>query len=114
MAAGSDGDNLRRTQRLLVTPKGEISDGTTTVKALIQDISDEGLLLVCSKIYAPDQILGLKFQVSTGTIVDCKVEVRHSSDMGTGVKIISMSEQHRRSYERYLQEYFSNQLSKLG
>ena len=114
MAAASDKDNLRLTQRLLVTPKGEISDGTTIVKALIQDISDEGLLLVSSKIYTPGQTLGLKFQVSTGTIIDCKVEVRHSSDMGTGVKIISMSEQHRRAYVRYLQEFYSNQLGKLG
>lgn len=114
MAAGPDKDDLRRTQRLMVTPKGEISDGTTTVKALIQDISDEGLLLVCSKVYTPGQIVGLKFQVSTGTIIDCKVEVRHSSDMGTGVKIQSMSEPHRRSYERYLQEFYAQQLGKLG
>lgn len=111
--AQSSSDNLRRTQRLLVTPKAEISDGTAAIKALIQDVSDEGVLLVCSKIYAPGQALTLKFQVSSGTIIDCKVEVRHSSDMGTGVKIVSMSEQHRRAYERYLQEYFAHQLNKL-
>lgn len=111
--AQSSSDNLRRTQRLLVTPKAEISDGTTAIKALIQDVSDEGMLLVCSKIYTPGQTLTLKFQVSTGTIIDCKVEVRHSSDMGTGVKIVSMSEQNRRAYERYLQEYFAQQLNKL-
>lgn len=114
MAAGQDKDDMRRTQRLMVTPKGEISDGTTTIKALIQDVSDEGLLLVCSRIYTPGQILALKFQVSTGTIIDCKVEVRHSSDMGTGVKILSMADQHRRAFERYLQEFYSQHLGKLG
>jgi len=114
MAAGNDREDLRRTQRLLVTPKGEISDGTGTVKALIQDVSDEGLLLVCSRTYTPGQIVNLKFQVSTGTIIDCQVEVRHSSDMGTGVRITAMSEQHRRAYDRYLQEYFAQHLGKLG
>ena len=34
--------------------------------------------------------------------------------MATGVKIIAMSDPSRRAFERYLQEYFSNQLGKLG
>ncbi|HTD90970.1 MAG TPA: PilZ domain-containing protein [Burkholderiales bacterium] len=114
MASNFKKDDLRRTQRLLLTPKGELFDGTTSVKALIQDISDEGLLLVSSKIYAPGQTLTLKFQVSTGNIIDCQVEVRHSSDMGTGVKLLAMNVQHRRAYEQYLQEYFSQHLGRLG
>lgn len=112
MAEAKDAD-LRRSQRLLLTPKGEISDGTTTVKALLQDVSASGMLLVCSKNFTAGQTLTLKFQVSTGTIIDVKVEVRHSSDMGTGVRILSMSDQHRRAYDRYLQEYFAQHLGRL-
>lgn len=114
MATAPDHENLRRSQRLLLTPKGEVSDGTSAVKALLQDVSSSGMLLVCSKTYSPGQMLTLKFQVSTGTIVECQVEVRHSSDMGTGVRIAAMSEQYRRAYDRYLQEYFSSHLGKLG
>jgi hypothetical protein len=114
VATASDNENLRRSQRLLVTPKGEVSDGTTSVKALLQDVSNGGMLLICSKTYTPGQTLTLKLQVSTGTIVECQVEVRHSSDMGTGVRIAFMSDQHRRAYDRYLQEYFSQHLGKLG
>ena len=114
MATAPDNENLRRSQRLLLTPRGEVSDGTTSVKALLQDVSSGGMLLICSKVYTPGQTLTLKFQVSTGTIVECQVEVRHSSDMGTGVRIVTISEQHRRAYDRYLQEYYSSHLGKLG
>ena len=114
MAAGSNKANLRRAQRFMVTPRGELSDGATTVKVLIQDISDEGLLLVCSKAFAVGQTLSLKFQVSQNTFIDCTVEVRHSSDLGTGTKIVAMTDQNRRAFERYLQEYYSHQLGKLG
>lgn len=113
MAASKD-DNLRRSQRLVVTPKGEIFDGTTWTKALIQDISAGGLLLISSKIFTRGQTLTVKLQISGGSVIECTAEVRHSSDMGTGVQINSMSDQHRRAYERYLQEYFSQHLGRLG
>jgi hypothetical protein len=114
MAAVSNKPNLRRAPRFQATPKGELSDGATSVLALIQDISDEGFLLVCSKEFPVGTVLGLKIQISPNSLLDCAVEVRHSSDMGTGVKILSMNEHNRRVYERYLQEYFSHQLGKLG
>ncbi len=107
-------ENLRRARRLQVTPRAEIIDGATVTKALIQDISDEGMLLLCSKNYTMGQTLVLKLQTSPGSIVECTVEVRHSSDNGTGIKIIAMSDQNRRTYERYLEEFFSLQLGKLG
>jgi biotin operon repressor len=113
MAASKDPD-LRRSQRLIVTPKGEVFDGSAWARTLIQDISASGLLLVCSKTFAPGQKLALKLHISSATIVECTVEVRHSNDMGTGVQIRSMSDQHRRTYDRYLQEYFSQHLGRLG
>ena len=114
MAAGPNDENLRHAQRLAVTPRCEVLDGTTTIKALIQDVSDEGMLLVCSKIFTPGQKLGLKLLLSASQVVECTVEVRHSNDMGTGLKIEAMDGINRRVYDVYLQEYFSQQLGKLG
>jgi hypothetical protein len=34
--------------------------------------------------------------------------------MGTGVKILTMNEQNRRIFDRYLQEYFSHNLGRLS
>ena len=112
--AANDKSNLRRAPRFPVTPKGELFDGVKTLRALIQDVSDTGVLLVCSKEFAPGQVLTLSMQLSPGTFVNCEIEVRHSSDMGTGARIVSMDEKNRQAYERYLQEYFSHQLGKSG
>ena len=112
--AASNKSHPQRAPRFPVTPKGEIFDGDRTLRALIQDVSDNGVLLVCSKEFNKGDILGLRLHLSPSVFVDCEVEVRHSNDMGTGTKIVSMDEKNRRAYERYLQEFFSQQLGKLG
>jgi hypothetical protein len=101
----------RRAPRFRVTPRGEISDGSSTVKALVQDISDSGMSLVCSKEYATGTVLDLKLNLNASTSVECKVEVRYSSDMGTGVKIVTMDDINRRIYDNFLQEFFSQRLA---
>jgi hypothetical protein len=103
--------NQRRAPRFAVTPRGELSDGTGTVKALIQDISDSGMSLVCSKEYAPGTVLDLKLNLSASSTIECKIEVRYSSDMGTGCKIVDMDERNRRAYDHFLQEFFSQRLA---
>lgn len=114
MATPPKKTDVRKSRRYNVTPKGEAFDGERTVKVLIQDISDSGLLLVSNGVFEKGKTLALKFQVSASAVIECVAEVRHSSDLGTGVRIINMSEPHRRAYERYLQEFYSQQLGKLG
>jgi hypothetical protein len=112
MATTPKKPNQRSAPRYAITPRGEILDGLTLVKVqvLIQDISDNGLSLVCSREFEPGQILDLKLQLSPSATVECKVEVRHSSDVGTGTKIVSMDDKNRRMYDQYLQEFFSQRL----
>lgn len=114
MATSKSKSDVRKSRRYDVTPKGEVFDGERTTKALVQDISDAGLLLVCNGVFEKGKTLALKFQVSASSTIECVVEVRHSSELGTGVKIINMSDTHRRAYERYLQEFYSSQLNKSG
>ena len=112
--AANDKSNLRRASRFPVTPKGELFDGEKTFRVLIQDVSDTGVLLVCSKEFQPGQVLTLSLQLSASNFVDCEIEVRHSNELGTGARIVSMDEKNRQAYERYLQEFFSQQLGKSG
>jgi hypothetical protein len=109
MTTAFDSNDLRRTQRLLLTPKGEIANGAAPIKTLIRNVSNEGMLLACDKVFSPGQTLKLKFQASAGEIISCEVEVRHSSDAGTGVEIVTMSHEHRRAYRDYLQDYAARQ-----
>ena len=52
--------------------------------------------------------------LAPGLTVDCEVEVRHCTDQGIGVKIDFMDDQNCKAYQGYLQEFFSQQLNKLG
>ncbi|MBM3340951.1 MAG: PilZ domain-containing protein [Betaproteobacteria bacterium] len=102
--------DLRRTQRIALTPKAELSDGVTSYKAIIQDVSDEGLLLVCTRAFKPGQRLRLKFQLFDGPIIECVVEVRHSNDLGTGVEIATISKADQNAYTHYIQEFVAQRL----
>jgi hypothetical protein len=113
MAAGSEKSNPPRAPRFAGTLRGEISDGSAWVKVLIQDVSDNGVSLVCSKAFGAGKIADLRLQLRSN-LIECKVEIRHSNDMGTGVKIVTMDERNRRAYDQYIQEFFSQQLGKLG
>ena len=114
MAAGSDKSIPPRAKRFAGTLKGDILDGSVWVKALIQDVGDNGVSLVCSKSFEPGKTTSLRLQLAPGKIIECKVEIRHSNDLGTGAKILSMDEKNRFAYDQYLQEFFSQQLGKLG
>jgi PilZ domain len=114
MAVPSDSQKQRRAPRFAVTPRGMILNGANSLRVIVQDVSDSGLSLICSKEFATGTLLDLKLQLSPSTEIECTVEVRHSSDVGTGTRIVSMDEANRRIYERYLQEFFSQQLGRSG
>ncbi len=114
MAASPNKPNLRRLMRIKATPRGELIDGSTSIKVLMQDISDEGFQVLCSREFDVGEIYELKFPISPGAFVECTVEVRHSGELGTGLKILTMNEQNRRLFDRYLQEHFSHNLGKFG
>lgn len=113
MAATSGKVDKRRAPRVRVTPRGELIDGENTAKVLLQDICDDGFQLLCSREFEPGEIHGLKFELSPGTVIECTVEIRHSSELGTGVQILSISDQCRRAIDRYLQEYFSHNVGRV-
>ena len=114
MAAASDKAHLRKSPRYTVTPKSDVFFEDKMYKALVQDLSDSGMLVLCSRDFKAGDILGVHLNLSPGVTVDCEVVVRHCTDMGIGVQIDYMDDANRRTYQSYLQEFFSQQLNKLG
>lgn len=114
MAASRDNTNLRHSPRFAVTPKCDIFFDDKKYKALAQDLSDSGMLLLCSREFKIGEILGVHLNLALDLTVDCEAVVCYSTELGTGVKIDFMDDQNRRNYQSYLQEYFSQQLNKLG
>ncbi len=114
MATAPDKTFQRKSPRFTVTPKSDIFFEDKMYKALVQDLSDNGMLLLCSRDFEPGSIIGVHLNLAPGLTVDCEVEVRHCTDQGIGVKIDFMDDQNCKAYQGYLQEFFSQQLNKLG
>ena len=93
-----------RAPRVIATPRGEVFDGATWSKVLIQDISESGVLMVCTRQFNPGQTLGLRLLLNARTPIDCTVEVRHSNELGTGGMIVFMDEKYRNAYDQYLRD----------
>jgi hypothetical protein len=66
MAESSNRPNTRRATRIKVTPRGELIDGANSIKVLLQDICDEGFLVLSSREFEVGEIYDLKFQISPG------------------------------------------------
>jgi c-di-GMP-binding flagellar brake protein YcgR len=112
MADAPDKAQQRKTPRITVTPKSDIFYEDKLYRALVQDLSDGGMLLLCTREFAPGTIIGVHLNLAPGVAVDCEVEVRHCSDAGIGVKIDYMDDANRKAYQAYLQEFFAH--DKLG
>jgi hypothetical protein len=103
----------RKSARLAITPRGDLYDGKTFMRALVQDVSETGMLIVTSREFAPGTILGFRLKLSDTVTIDCEIEVRHNNDGGTGVRIDYMDEVNRKAYDDFLRECYSHHLGQL-
>jgi len=98
--------HLRRSMRMPVSHRGEVSDGIGVYKCLVQDMSRRGLLIVCSQKFAPGQILDLVCPLTPEIRLECKVEVRNAEEDFLGVKILEVSPQTAAAYQRYVLGFY--------
>ena len=103
----------RKQARLDVTPKADIHDVENKYKALIQDVSDTGLAFVCSRSWPSGKLVDLTIYFPQG-IVTAEIEIRHSTDIGTGARFTFMDDISRGVYEKFMLEYYGDHLAKSG
>ena len=62
MADAPDKAQQRKTPRITVTPKSDIFYEDKLYRALVQDLSDGGMLLLCTREFAPGTIIGVHYR----------------------------------------------------
>ena len=110
MAEGPDKRSLRSSPRFAVTMKCSVFFEDKMSPAMVQDLSDGGMLLLCKQEFKQGTIFGVHLNLSHGVSIDCEVEVRNRNEKSIGVKIDYMDDQNRKLYRSYFQEFFSNKL----
>ena len=109
------GRELRAEARIPVKEKGVLSAGSLGTEdawfpCVVQDMSDNGFLILCSQEVTVGQILDFKCQLFPEKTLSCKIEVKHISAAGVGTKITEIDTRGTSLLQLYLQEQYSLKL----
>jgi hypothetical protein len=93
--AAMKGRELRAEARIAVKERaslkqGSMSAGDEWFPCVVQDMSDSGFLILCSKELAVGQVLEYRCQLFPEKTLNCKIEVRHVSRNGMGNKVVEI------------------------
>jgi hypothetical protein len=110
------GRELRAEARIPVKEKGALSAGSLTTgdawfPCVVQDMSDSGFLILCSKDISVGQVLEFRCELFPEKTLNCKIEVRHISAAGMGTKVTEIDKRGSGLVELYLQEQYSLKLN---
>jgi hypothetical protein len=117
------GRELRAEARIAVKEKGVLKKGEAAAALLdtgdgwfpcmIQDMSDSGFLIFCSKPLAVGQVLDFKCALFPDRTLECKIEVRHVGNHGMGAKIVNVDSRGTRLIELYFTEPLESGFSSI-
>jgi hypothetical protein len=110
------GRELRAEARIPVKEKGSLSAGSLGIEdawfpCVVQDMSDRGFLILCSKELAVGQLLEFRCQLFPEKTLTCKIEVRHVSTQGMGTKVVEIDNRGASLVKLYLEEQYSLKLN---
>jgi hypothetical protein len=105
------GKNLRSEPRVPVRLRGTLYSGDTPVPCLIENLSQNGILVMCTREFPVGQIMDFKCELFPGKLLNCKLEVRHVTDDFVGMKIVEIDETGRNLCQLYLEEHYAERLN---
>jgi len=105
---------LRSESRISVTRRGTLSAGGERFPCILEDMSDSGCLLMCTRHLAVGQILDFKCELYPDQILECKLQVMHVFDGAVGTRIIEIDEAGARLAQLFLQENFVGKLARYA
>ncbi len=81
---------------------------------MLQDMSDNGCLLMCTRNLDIGQQLDLECEVYPGKVIRCKLEVMHASRGDVGTRIMAIDEESIKLVQLFLQENFAGMLGRYA
>ena len=105
------GRELRAEVRISVRERGSLNSGEAWFPCMVQDLSDSGFQILCSKDLSVGQVLDFRCELFPEKTLNCKIEVRHMSPSGMGTKITEIDKRGTGLVQLYLQEQYSLKLN---
>ena len=88
-----------------------VNIGNAWFPCVVQNMSDSGFLILCSKEISVGQALEFRCQLFPEKTLNCKIEVRHVSPSGMGTKVTEIDKRGAGLIQLYLQEQYSLKLN---
>jgi hypothetical protein len=105
------GRDKRTGARIPLKERASLNAGDDWFPCMVQDMSDGGFHIMCSKELSVGQVLDFRFELFPEKTLNCKVEVRHVGPSGMGTKVVTIDNRGSRLMELYLQEQYSLKLN---
>jgi len=105
------GRELRAEPRIAVRERGSLNSGEAWFPCMVQDMSDSGFLILCSKDFSVGQVREFRCELFPEKTLNCAIEVRHISPSGMGTKITEIDKRGADLIQLYLQEQYSLKLN---
>lgn len=110
------GRELRAEARIAVRERGSLKGGAPGAggdwfPCMVQDMSDSGFLILCSKELAVGQVRDFRCELFPGKTLNCRIEVRHIGPHGVGTKVVEIDNRGASLIKLYLEEQYSLKLN---
>jgi hypothetical protein len=103
---------LRAEARVSISRRGKVKAGDDWFPCMVLDISDSGFQIVCNETLRVGQVLDFKCELYPAQVLECKISVRHASELGIGTKIVEIDKKSASLCQLYLQEHYSHKLNR--
>lgn len=95
----------RRSPRIPISRRGELSYKGVRFPCLLHDISARGFLICSARNPVVGQQFGLSVELTPGHRHQCKIQVRHVENGCLGAEITEVGEQEYKLFQHFVQQY---------
>ena len=107
-----DKNELRAELRVAITRRGALIAGDERFPCVVQDMSDSGFLIMCTRPLVVGQALQFKCELFPEKVLECMIAVVHTGEDGVGTKIVEVDEKGAQLIQMFLQEHFTDSVKR--
>jgi len=99
----------QRPRRFEISRRGTLSYGSHRFPCLVQEVSEQGLFLICNYDLEIGLELDVEFELERGADFSGRILVRHCYDGCVGAELIAADARSRRNWKHFLESHYSGQ-----
>ena len=104
---------LRGEARIPVTQRGNLGTGSEWFPCMVLDVSNSGFLMMSNKQLPVGQTLEFRCELYPGKVLECMVEVMHSTGDSAGMMITEIDDGSTKLLHTYIEEKYAVKLSTI-